>query len=511
MPLNAEVGSTTQNGNQSIDLAGAFQPKAIIGWSTYTAANPAAHARMSIGFADGTSQACVSVVSADAAADSDTNRKYSTDRFWEVLTTAGGVAYSNVVSSLDADGFSVTSSGVDANNKLSYLALGGSDLTNAKIVTFTGNGSAGAQSVTGVGFKPDCVIVLSAIRAVGSGVNAFLAYGFATADAQYGMAITSLDAQATMDAARIVSNTSFLPIIGTSSVSRTGTFAGFTNDGFTVNWSGADTVEHVALCLKFTSPSYVKAGHVTTGTANGQTITASGLGHTPKSVLLMGGLLESTFDVVNGGLNLSVGGFDDTRQAAACVSDEDGAATSFAKSRFNTNRVFIGMQRNTGNEYDYLHTPVLSSGQFSLTAGKTGVTSGLVPYLSFGQPQSDDRRSLIAKALSGIALPMKTYLDSRTLDSTLADGPEISLAEVVGGFVHIPTGSSITSLTWYTAPKRTAEGGTYVAAHDENGTAITQTVAASKSYAIPPKLLGAKWAKAVPNADGAVEFTFAKA
>jgi hypothetical protein len=91
-----------------------------------------------------------------------------------------------------------------------------------------------------------------------------------------------------------------------------------------------------------------------------------------------------------------------------------------------------------------------------------------------------------------------------TLTASLATTPDIGYADFAGGMVHVPTGSSITSLTWYTSH----DGTTYIAAQDSTGVAVTQTVAAAKSYPIPDALFGAGKLKCVANAGGAVYLTF---
>lgn len=75
-----------------------------------------------------------------------------------------------------------------------------------------------------------------------------------------------------------------------------------------------------------------------------------------------------------------------------------------------------------------------------------------------------------------------------------------------GGFVIIPTtaGASVTSLTWYVSDKET---GTFVAAYDEDGVAVTQTVAHSKAYAIPSAIFGARFVKILANAAGTLILT----
>ena len=90
-----------------------------------------------------------------------------------------------------------------------------------------------------------------------------------------------------------------------------------------------------------------------------------------------------------------------------------------------------------------------------------------------------------------------------TLNTATSTTEEIRLGSYSGGFVYLPTteAASVTSLTWYVAEK---PGGTYHPAYDEDGVAVTQTVAHTRAYAIPSSLFGAAAIKAVSNAAGTV-------
>lgn len=92
-------------------------------------------------------------------------------------------------------------------------------------------------------------------------------------------------------------------------------------------------------------------------------------------------------------------------------------------------------------------------------------------------------------------------IDSVTVGAAEADSEEIIFTDREVGRFQVPTGSDITTLTWYDAPK---PGGTYVAAHDSEGNAVTQTVSAAKSYPIPTALQGAGAIKAVGDAAGTI-------
>lgn len=69
---------------------------------------------------------------------------------------------------------------------------------------------------------------------------------------------------------------------------------------------------------------------------------------------------------------------------------------------------------------------------------------------------------------------------------TTSSSPEIDISNYASGEVAIPNGLTMVTLTYYVA----APSGTLYAAQDATGAAITQTVAANKSYPIPSALFG---------------------
>lgn len=92
-----------------------------------------------------------------------------------------------------------------------------------------------------------------------------------------------------------------------------------------------------------------------------------------------------------------------------------------------------------------------------------------------------------------------------TLTTSAATTPEIDIARFAWGEIYIPTGSSITTLTYHVAPEM---GGTYLPAQDSSGTAVTQTVGAAKAYPVPAAIWGAYAIRIVANAAGAISVSF---
>lgn len=90
-----------------------------------------------------------------------------------------------------------------------------------------------------------------------------------------------------------------------------------------------------------------------------------------------------------------------------------------------------------------------------------------------------------------------------SLTTSISTTEEIPVGDFSGGTVHVPTGSSITSLTYWAA---TELGGTYLALYTSVPTpvAVTQTVSGAKSYDLPAACFGCVGLKIVADAAGDV-------
>lgn len=97
---------------------------------------------------------------------------------------------------------------------------------------------------------------------------------------------------------------------------------------------------------------------------------------------------------------------------------------------------------------------------------------------------------------------MSSYIAGVVVNTTAATSTAIRYSDQDCGRFHVPAASTITSITWYDAP---VWDGTFVAANDEDGLAVEQTVAAGNSYEIPAALLGSAAIKAVGNAAGTID------
>lgn len=80
---------------------------------------------------------------------------------------------------------------------------------------------------------------------------------------------------------------------------------------------------------------------------------------------------------------------------------------------------------------------------------------------------------------------------------TDSSSPDIDISHAASGEIAIPSAETYVTLTYYVKM-----GGNYYAAQDATPAAITQTVAADKSYPLPSSLFGASVIQIRANAAG---------
>lgn len=311
MARSTFVGSfikRTGAGSQSITGLG-FQPKALVFWSVDRTAQDgfeAADQRQIFGLSDGTHHSAVSHVVQNGGVF-DAANGHRNDAALIIVDLDDSLNSSGVVSSLDADGFTINWTTATSHDGIyiNFLAVGGSDV-QAFVGDVSTNSSTGSQAVTGVGFQPDCVIFLPFDRssaatsaAGGFGPNGI---GWMTATAQGALCNDSVSGARL----RYQRTDRCCVLRGASgSFDQEAQAVSLDADGFTVNWLTAHTGRLPYLALKGFD---VFAGHVEEPTTDGTTTIATD-GTSPLAVLLMGvgnGLSTST----NNGDECSFGAAD---------------------------------------------------------------------------------------------------------------------------------------------------------------------------------------------------------
>lgn len=303
--MQAKVGALTVPsgaGNQSYTGLG-FTPKVVIffgnrrsadGGSRNASQNP--DQPYYFGAASSSSDQAVFYIRDDFSATTNSASR-TTNVIWSVglsgTNTEGTTNFEADYISHDSDGFTLHwGKGNATAYVVNYLALGGSDLTNAKVVTWTETGSSvfpTNQAVTGAGFQPDAIFFCTENTNDGGAVPG-LGYGFAESGGSKAFwtggwdSVTSWGQYIRTD--EVLSTTS-------GKICREADTVTFDSDGFTLHWTftPSNTDRGLAICLKGGSYKVVGFNQKTsTGTQS-----TTGIGFRPAAVFFgSSGVASST-------------------------------------------------------------------------------------------------------------------------------------------------------------------------------------------------------------------------
>lgn len=289
MALSVKVGNfaaKTTNGSQAITGVG-FQPKLLIFvvQNRTTDGDDASSGKLGFGIGV-TSSSRVALGVADAA------RRHDNGSCLVLVNGAGTVILAADLTSMDSDGFTLnwtTTSG--AAPIMLYIAVGGADLTNVGLVQFTSPTSTGSQATTGMGFKPDCLLLcsvgLSTAPAATDATKGRFGVGWGTSSSARVTAGMALNTSGAADA-RKKQSTSAILTIPTDAATTNFIEADLTSldsDGFTLNWGTVDASAHYCWGLGLKGGSY-KVGSFLQPTSNGnQGVT--GVGFQPVGEILL--------------------------------------------------------------------------------------------------------------------------------------------------------------------------------------------------------------------------------
>lgn len=362
MALSIKVGSFTKKtstGAQAVTGVG-FLGKAVIFFSvgstaaaTFSGNGLGPSVGMATGTgAGGTGQRAQATGSADASVTSAAQQQM-VQRAIELLNSAGTIVGAATLTSFDADGFTLNWSVADANAYLiSYVVIGGADLTNAKVHDFNLRASLGAIAVTGIGFQPDLVLFLTASTVQTtipySAAGARLVLGVMDAAGnQWSLANFAADGVSPSSSVRQLLTDSCIinqPTAGGAPTAKV-SFTSMDADGYTLNQTSAFNASIVAaLALKGGSWKVGSTVKPVGGAPAAHAIT--GVGFVPKGVILAGiqaivGTLGSTHAEVGIAALSAVG----SEQAVASV-DRDSISPTVAK-RYSNSKSFVKVDNAT--------------------------------------------------------------------------------------------------------------------------------------------------------------------
>lgn len=326
-----------------------FQPKAMLLWFTrQTAVGYAANVGLTMGFvASPTERGSLSMYSADAVGAVDGVHYIRND---DVLAGIGRESGISVVTdqvdltSFDADGFTLAYTRTHASQGgqwfCHYIALGGSDLQDAWVGTLATPIVTGTNPYTGVGFKPDCLILLGALTHSAIPQTASTTkFGIGVADG-VNQATAFVEENSTIPTdLHSIQKGEIMHALNQSGTDNTvATLASFDADGFTLNFSTVQSTARYFHALALKGGRY-KVITDTQKTSTG-TKAKTGVGFQPSGLLLFGTNRVSSTVVDATLASLSIGGSDGVREGASWVGSVDNVSTTEENSATVTDKVF---------------------------------------------------------------------------------------------------------------------------------------------------------------------------
>lgn len=354
--LSDDVVGTTQ----AITGVG-FTPKAVIlfwgGNFSATDSTAQQNTRFGVGFgASATKRGCIGAWINDNEATMETACIIRGDQIVAVVDgTDSAVGRWDLVS-MDGDGFTVIvdQDASTANSpRVFALCLGGTDITNVEVNSFTKAASTGNQAVTGVGFQPDMVFFLATGEAgplPDSDNTARYSFGGGRSAAQqFVIAGFSEDGTGTSNTDRYSrADTCIMGRINGTFANQRGALVSLDADGFTIDWiTGTAAIPVLYLAIK---GGGWHVGNSATATSL-TTIATSGYGFAPKAVLVLSHLATVLSDPNShqDHLNLSVGAADSpTSRGVHATNEQDALGTSAAWNGVQFDEVYANLSGGAG-------------------------------------------------------------------------------------------------------------------------------------------------------------------
>lgn len=94
---------------------------------------------------------------------------------------------------------------------------------------------------------------------------------------------------------------------------------------------------------------------------------------------------------------------------------------------------------------------------------------------------------------------------SKAITTSEATTARLDISKFSSGTVHIPSGETVVTLTFYSAPN---SAGTFLPLYDTAGNAVTLTVVNGRAYQIPAAVFGSAIVKMIGNVACTAHFSF---
>lgn len=378
-----------------------FQPKALIFWwngldsAGVDATSETTNQRQGYGFATSTtSRRCVHVIGIDAAGSMTTGAEESPSLCIAALNAVASAGIGVDLDALNSDGFRLICDVAHASLAITvfWVAIGGSDVTNATTGSITEPAATGNQSYTVTGsFQP--TIAFFASRALDGAVDAHMMFGAATgtgAGNQFVVVNNQDEGSANSDADRYMRGdecVAFITAAGGNPNARA-QFNGFDSVGFDLNWVARAGTTRTLIYLAIAAGSNVAVGTTTVDlTTLSNTTTISGLSFQPDlGMIVSHGTAEQTAGTSTTEGMLSVGSFTST-SSRRCQSfrDENGTGNAEINLGLSYDEV-LQLLTTSGTVDAEVDIDAITSDGFRLICSDALGSNVFAGYIALGNP-----------------------------------------------------------------------------------------------------------------------------
>lgn len=349
--VSFKTGTFLRSGtSQSITGVG-FQPKAVILIATSATVNAfEADYKFVIGFASSTTaarQRSYSAMGWDAKGPADVDSGYDSTSVYNMQTGGADFDETGQITALGADGFTVAWTGTAFGFTITYICIGGTDVTNTFASALTAPSSTGNQAITGVGFQPDCVIMVGTNVVADSNVDPDIGafcVGFANKDLEQGVcACAGVEDVATMDNARYQRTDKCLAMFNDANMSALTHEASLTAvgvDGFTLNYTTANVASKRVMYLALKGGRY-KIGSLVSPIVGTPPVVQSitTVGFQPRGLMLMSiGNVASTSIQTHSRISFGAAN-SATSRFCNWTANQDAGSEGVSASRIDNNQV----------------------------------------------------------------------------------------------------------------------------------------------------------------------------
>ena len=473
MPLT-HVGSfqaPTTTGSQTITGCG-FTPSVVIFWGygSSTEWSWISNIDYSIGVTtDASHNYSIGGAGQNGVTTSVESRRSDTEAF--SLNWEGTIYDAFYLDNFTSDGFTIGWATVNPyGHYINYLAIGGTDITNATIKDWVTNTGTGNQAVTGVGFRPDCVIHLGvedpSAPAHTAVSQATVIGAMDAAGDQWAVKASALNGETTMSTARWQKTNRCL--IGGNTYEAH--FVSMDSGGFTVDFDANDGyARHVfSLCMK--GGSYL-VGNWAKGTGAApqyDTVTTTGL--TPTGVLFITDSYAASSSP-QAGMRLSVGASDGTNRGTMAWTDKNGVGTTVCKQTYVPDHAILVADNDTGTTQAEGNISNRASGSFTFGWDVNSAVATQICYVAFGT-------TLITSSSSETAT--LTVAEAHSLSSGITASETATITAHDVPTLAVPSTSTESATLTVHEADSASSGAFYV-----GGSTETATISADETATIP--------------------------